>query len=333
MGDNKNKKILVTGAGGYIGSVLVRLLLNEGWEVTALDRFHFGEDTLPTNDNLHIVKDDIRTVDAKVIKGHYAVIDLAAISNDPSGELSPTTTVSINHLGRFRMASLAKSLDVKRYIFPSSASVYGFQKGILSETSSVNPLTTYAQANLNAEKDVLSLADDNFIVTILRQSTVFGSSPRMRFDLAINGMVKGFLENGLIPILKDGTQWRPFIHVTDTARIMIMCLIADSNKIQQQIFNVGSSENNYQIFDLAKNVAVGLNMPFRYRWYGDPDHRSYNLNFDKIKKVLGFEPTHNAVSGARDVLDAIKNGDVDPHSPKTITVNWYKDLIKRGIKL
>jgi len=328
-----NKRILVTGAGGYIGSVLVRKLLSDGWKVTALDRFHFGIETLPNDEHLSIVKADIRTVSSTVLENHYAVIDLAAISNDPAGELNPTLTMSINHLGRFRIASLAKNVGVERYIFPSSASVYGFREGTLTEESPVNPLTTYAHANLNAETDVLALASDHFVVTVLRQSTVFGTSKRMRFDLAINGMVKGFLENGSIPILKDGTQQRPFVHVKDTVRAMMMCLTADPDLVQGETFNVGSEVNNYQIFELAKVVATGLGVPFVHRWYGDPDHRSYQLGFEKIRKILGFETVYDVDYGVRDVSNSIKTGEVDPNSPKTITVKWYKKLLDEGVRL
>ncbi len=323
--------ILVTGGAGYIGSILVRLLLNEKYKVTVLDRFFFGKDTLPSHDSLTLVKGDIRTATIDVIKGHDAVIDLAAISNDPSSELNPTTTNSINHLGRLRIASLAKHAGVKRYILPSSASIYGFSDEILSEGSVTNPLTTYAEANLNAEKDILSLHDEAFTVTVLRQSTVFGFSQRMRFDLAINGMVKGFLEKGFFPILKDGTQWRPFVHVKDAAQAMELCLRSPREKIAGQIFNVGSDENNYQIFNLAESVAKGLGVPLKYEWYGTPDHRSYKLSFAKIKDVLGFECTHNAVIGAGEIATAIREKYTDPSDPKTITLEWYKKLLEDGV--
>ena len=323
--------ILVTGGAGYIGSILVRLLLNKKYKVTVLDRFFFGDDTLPSHDLLTLVKGDIRTVSIDVIRGHDAVIDLAAISNDPSSELNPSTTNSINHLGRFRMASLAKNAGVKRYILPSSASIYGFSDEILSEGSVTNPLTTYAEANLNAEKDILSLHDDAFTVTVLRQATVFGFSQRMRFDLAINGMVKGYLEKGFFPILKDGKQWRPFVHVKDAARAMELCLRLPREKIAGQIFNVGSEENNYQIFNLAESVAKGLGVPLKYEWYGSPDHRSYKLSFNKIKDVLGFECTHNAIIGAEEIALAIREQFTDPLDPKTITLEWYKKLLEDGV--
>ena len=324
--------ILVTGGAGYIGSILVRLLLQKNYKVTVLDRFHFG-DTLPTHPSLHLIKGDIRTVPVDQIRGHDAVIDLAALSNDPVGDLDPTLTNSINHLGRLRIASLAKECRVKRYILPSSASVYGFNEDALTEESETNPLTTYASANLNAERDILKLSDHSFTVVVLRQSTVFGVSPRMRFDLAINGMAKGYLTNGSLPILKDGKQWRPFLHVKDAARALALCLTAPTDKISGEIFNVGSDENNYQIFDLAKEVALGLNLPFKYEWYGDLDSRSYKLSFSKIKRTLGFDCKYNACFGAREVGEAIQEGFIDCEDPKTITLNWYKELIEEGVAI
>ena len=324
-------KVLVTGGAGYIGSTLVRYLLDEGYSITVLDRFHFGKETLPANSNLVLEKGDIRTASPDIIRGHDAVIDLAAISNDPAGDLNESTTISINHLGRFRMASLAKEVGISRYILPSSASVYGFSPDVLDETSPVNPLTVYGEANLNAEKDILALNDDAFTVVVLRQSTVFGSSMRMRFDLAINGMVKGYLEKGVFPILKDGKQWRPFIHVKDTSRAMELCLRAPSADISGQIFNVGSDSNNYRIYDLASHIADSLGLPFNYEWYGAPDHRSYRLNFNKINTLLGFDCLYDAGFGAKEIASFIEKHESICSHENTITLNWYKKLLSEGV--
>ncbi|HQP10951.1 MAG TPA: SDR family oxidoreductase, partial [Candidatus Omnitrophota bacterium] len=217
-------KIFVTGAGGYIGTTLVPMLLAEGYSVVALDRFFFGRQLLKDHPALEVHEGDIRSFSADLLKGVDAVIDLAAISNDPSGELDPDWTWQINHAGRVRVARLAKEQGVRRYIFPSSCSIYGFQEGVLNEESRINPLTTYAKANYQGEEDVLALNSPDFTVTVIRQATVYGLSGRMRFDLAINGMVKGFFQNRKIPILRDGTQWRPFIYVKDTSRAMILLL-------------------------------------------------------------------------------------------------------------
>jgi len=321
--------VLVTGGAGYIGSVLTRLLLEHGYRVTVLDRLFFGRQTLPPDDdNLRVIKDDIRWVDPSVLKGVDAVIDLAAISNDPAGELNQEKTWEINHRGRVRICGLAKEAGARRYILPSSCSIYGFQEGILDETSDTNPLTTYAEANLKAEGDVLSLADEKFCVVVIRQATVYGFSHRMRFDLAVNGMVKGFLQKGKIPILRDGTQWRPMVHVRDTSNAMRMLLSAPADKVNGQIFNVGSDSQNYQIKPLAEAVAGGLEMPFAYEWYGDPDHRSYRVSFEKIRTALDYQPQEDAASGARVVAEGIKSGELDPNDPKTITVGWYKRLLE-----
>src|SRR3990172_3130935 len=323
------KKVLVTGAGGYIGSVLTTMLFARGYDVVALDRFFFGRETLPPENGwLRVLQNDIRWIEKSCLKGIDYVIDLAALSNDPSGELDPEKTWEINHLGRIRIARLAKKMGVQRYIFPSSCSVYGFQEGLLDETSSVNPLTTYAKANLRAEQDILPLVDDSFCVVILRQATVYGLSPRMRFDLAINGMVRGFFKNGKLPILRDGTQWRPFIHVKDTARAMILMLEASKDVINGQIFNVGCNDQNVQIMPLAKMVAETIGVQFEYEWYGLPENYSYIINFRKIQETVGFKAEFTLNDGVKEVYGALKKGVINPDDLRMVTVQWYKHLIE-----
>lgn len=325
------KQVLVTGAGGYIGSVLVPYLLEHGYSVIALDRFFFGKDKLPDHKNLSILEDDIRLFDKSILKDVDVVVDLAALSNDPSGELDPVKTWSINYLGRFRVAVLSKLMGVSRYVFPSSCSVYGFQDEVVDENSSTNPLTTYAKANLKAEQESLILSDDKFTVVILRFATVYGFSPRMRFDLAINGMVKGFFENGKIPILRDGTQWRPFVHIKDIAKAVRLAIEAPSEIVNGEIFNVGSDEQNVQIFNLAQRVAEAIGIPFQYEWYGLPDHRSYRVSFKKIREKLGFSTDYSIEDGAIEIWKALKEKKLYPDDPKTITVEWYKKLIKEDV--
>jgi len=328
------KTVLITGAGGYIGCRLVDYLQNKGYKIKALDRFFFGKERLQSvlkNSQIEVIEEDIRFFDPGILKDVDIVIDLAALSNDPAGELDPVKTWSINYLGRFRVATLAKFIGVKRYIFPSSCSVYGFQEDVVAETSPVNPLTTYAKANYKAEVDIKRLADKNFCVVILRFATVYGYSPRMRFDLAINGMVRGFFKNGKIPILRDGTQYRPFVHVMDVCKAIHLAMEADDEKVNGEVFNVGSNEQNIQIFELAQRVANAIGVEFNYEWYGFPDHRSYRVNFNKIKEVLNFHPEYTIEDGAREVYEALKSGKLDPDDPATITVEWYKRLISEGI--
>jgi nucleoside-diphosphate-sugar epimerase len=270
----------------------------------------------------------VRWFKPQVLDGVDAVLDLASLSNDPSGELDPKKTLEINYEGRLRVARLAKKHNVARYVLASTCSVYGFQEGILTEESSVNPLTTYSRASVLAEKDILPLADKQFAVVALRQATVYGFSKRMRFDLAINGMVLGFFKNGKIPIMRDGKQWRPFIHVKDTSKAFITMLEADRELMNGQVFNVSSDDQNVQVFDLAMLVAESINLPFNYEWYGSPDKRSYRVSFDKIGRTLKFRTEHTLKEGAREVYDALKKGEVNPDDPKTITVKWYAHLLE-----
>jgi nucleoside-diphosphate-sugar epimerase len=322
-------RILVTGGAGYIGSTLSRILLEKGHDVTILDRLYFGTDPIEEiTDRITLVKDDIRWFNPEILNGIDAVLDLASLSNDPSGELDPQKTLEINYKGRVRVANLSKKHGVSRYVLASSCSVYGFQDGILTEESTLNPLTTYAKASANAEKEVLPLAGKDFSVTVLRQATVYGFSHRMRFDLAINGMVLGFYLNGQIPIMRDGKQWRPFVHVKDTSNAFAKILESDMELVNGQVFNVGSNDQNVQIFGLAQLVAESINLPFKYEWYGDPDTRSYRVSFDKIKEKLGYETSFSPRDGAKEVFDALKAGVLKGDDPRTITVKWYKRLIE-----
>jgi nucleoside-diphosphate-sugar epimerase len=321
------KRIVITGGSGYIGSVLSQLLVDAGYQVRILDRFFFG-DTIPQNDHIEKIKVDSRSLSIEHLSGTYGVLDLAAISNDPAGELDPVKTLDINYRARRRLQELASDANVERYILASSCSVYGFQEGILDENSPVNPLTTYAEANIRAEDSALDLLNrgTNMGITLFRQATMYGLSPRMRFDLAINGMTLGMWQNGIIPLLRDGQQWRPMIHIRDTSKAFISALSADKEKINGQLFNVGSNEQNYQIMHCAELVAQGLNQPFNFEWYGAPDHRSYQVNFEKVKKVLNFYPDWTADKAAAEIAHALTTGAIKADEV-TKTVAWYTNLI------
>jgi len=325
------KTILVTGAGGYIGSVLVPKLLDKGYKVKAVDRYFFGEDKLKKHENLLIIKEDTRRLKEEIFADVYGVIDLVAISNDPSGEAFSEVTYQINHISRVRTANIAKKMGVKRYILPSSCSIYGFQKEKVNENSPTNPLTVYAIANERAEQGILPLADDNFCVTVMRQSTVFGYSPRMRFDLAINGMTYGAWKNKKLPLMRDGKQYRPMVHVQDTTDVMCLLLEAEKEKINGELFNVGGEELNYQIGPLGEIIADVVSQKIgekvEIEWYGDPDHRSYYVDFSKIKNVLGWTPKWDAKKGALEIVEKLESGELERNT-QTITLNWYQELIK-----
>ena len=323
-------QILVTGGAGYIGSVLVSKLLKERFKVKVLDRFFFGKESLKSlekNKNLTLIQDDTRWFNPKILKNVDVVLDLAALSNDPSGELDPKKTFEINHKGRARVAMLSKENGVKRYILASSCSIYGFSNTILDEKSQINPLTSYAKANRKAEISAQKLANEKFTVTMLRFATVYGLSSKMRFDLAVNGMVLGFFKNKQIPIMRNGKQWRPFIHIKDVAEAYLKIIHAPSEKINKEIFNVGSENQNYQILPLAKEIANAIKIPFIKKWYGDPDLRSYKISFKKINDVIGFQTKFSVSDAAKEIHNALKNGKVTD-SLKTKTVEWYKYLIE-----
>ena len=323
-------KILITGAGGYIGSTLAALLLEHGFEVVGLDRFFFGKhliEDLLAHPRFIAVQKDIRDVEIADFDEVHGVCDLAAVSNDPSGEIDPQVTIAINHLGRLEVARKAKEAGVKKYILASSCSVYGQGKEAnLHECSEPNPISTYAKANLAAECSILPLAASDFAITVLRQATVYGLSRRMRFDLAINLMTLNAVEKGKIFVLGGGRQWRPIIHVRDTARAFHQVLLSDPSKVSREIFNVGSQ--NTQILNLAYLVRENIPFPIELQVVpDDPDKRDYNVSFLKFQKVLNYSPEFTVADGIREIYEALKCGRTSA-DPATNTVAWYKKIIE-----
>jgi nucleoside-diphosphate-sugar epimerase len=322
-------KVMVTGAGGYIGTQLVRDLVKAGHEVTAVDRFFFGKEPLSefiNNKQVTIKQKDIRDLDQNDFKGHDAVCDLACLSNDPAGEIDPQLTYQINRDGRIHVAKTAKEAGVAKYIISSSCSVYGKgEEPLLVETSKTNPISIYAKSTLEAEQENLSIADNNFSVTSLRNATVFGLSSRMRFDLVVNLMTLSAFQKGRIIVMGGGLQWRPLVHLSDVSQAFQLVIDANEKLVNREIFNVGL--DNYQIKNLAYLVREQLPIDIEIDLApDDADKRDYNVDFSKVKNVLGFEAKKTIIDGIHEIYVALKSGNVDT-SIKTVTVSWYRNIL------
>jgi nucleoside-diphosphate-sugar epimerase len=318
--------VFVAGGAGYIGSVFVPLLLEHGHRVTVLDRLYFGH-TLATaqarfGEKLRIVRADVRSFDRGLLRSMDAVVDLSGISNDPSCELEPELTRNVNVDGAKRLIGAALEAGVGRYVYSSSCSVYGHGEGLgLVETSGRHPVSLYARAKAEVEDFLASCRE--LKPTILRLATVFGSSPRMRFDLAINVMTKNAYVGRRITVDGGGRQWRPFVHVRDVARAFELALTSDESKVAGEVFNVGSGANNIQILNLAFRVRDAVPGTEIVHAPTDPDLRDYNVSFDKIERVLGFRAEKTLDDGIREVLAALREGGLDPDDRRWYTLRQY----------
>ena len=322
-------KVLVTGAGGYIGTQLVKDLVKSGNDVTAVDRFFFGKETLKdffANPKVSIVQKDIRDLTEKDMAGHEVVCDLACLSNDPAGEIDPALTYAINRDGRIHVASTAKRAGVNKYIISSSCSVYGQgQEPQLTEKSATNPISVYAKSTLEAEQQNLSIADKNFSVTSLRNATVFGLSNRMRFDLVVNLMTLSAFQKGRIIVMGGGKQWRPLVHLSDVSNAFQLIINSSIDNVNQEVFNIGL--DNFQIKNLAYLVREELPINIEIDVApDDADKRDYNVVFEKARNKLNFIPKVSVVDGIREIYSALKIGSVDT-GPKTVTVSWYRNIL------
>lgn len=302
-------KILLTGIDGYIGIELGQLLVQRKYNVVGLDTGFYNSALLYTSIKKlpPIIWKDIRTITEKDLKGFDVVIHLAELSNDPLGQINPQITYDINHHGTMEMAKKAKKVGVKRFIYFSSCSVYGASDKIVSETSPINPLTSYAKSKVLNEKALSQIADSNFSPTFLRNATAYGPSPRMRFDLAINNLCGLVSTTGKIAMESDGAPWRPFVHLLDICEAAICVLESPIEKVHNQIFNVGDTNANYQIKDIAQSISEVMPTCEITLNKNAVDKRNYRVDFTKINSRLpGFSCKRTVKSGIKELLDLFK---------------------------
>ncbi len=330
------KRVLVTGGAGYLGSILCRKLLDKGYAVRCFDRLYFGVEPIKPilkDKRFELIKGNILNMCdfPDLLDDVSAVVHLAGIANDPTAELDPQLTHKVNFESSVKLAHMAKGCGIKRFIFASSCSVYG--KGlsdIVNEESPLNPVSVYAESKVNAEKDILALADPDFHPLSLRQATLYGRSPRMRVDLAINLMVLHALSKGKIFIWGGGEQWRPFLHVEDAADAMTYCLGLPLKDISGKVYNLGSTRDNLKIIELAnvvKNTVKGTVLDIIPE---NPDKRSYRVSCDKIVKDLKWKPGKKIDEGIKELMDYFATNKAKAlNDPAFYNIRTVQDFIRK----
>jgi len=304
-------RVLLTGHQGYIGSVASEVLQTNGYEVIGFDTGFYGECTFGSKPSeVPEIKKDLRDVTEQDLEGIDAVVHMAALSNDPLGNLDSQLTYDINYAASVQLAKVAKRAGVQRFVFASSCSTYGAAGDeFLDETSALNPVTAYGESKVKAEVEISALASQNFSPTFMRNTTAYGASKRLRLDIVLNDFVASAFTSGRVYIKSDGTPWRPLVHIRDIIGAAQAVLEAPREVVHNQTFNVGRNDENFRISEIAAIVAdIVPNCRIEYAPGGGPDLRCYRVSFDKIANMVpGFQPKWTARMGAQELYDAYKS--------------------------
>jgi nucleoside-diphosphate-sugar epimerase len=330
-------RVLLTGSRGYIGTVMAPLLVAAGHDVVGLDTDLYRRSTFgPWQESIRTMERDVRALETADLDGFEAVIHLAALSNDPLGDLNPQLTYDVNHVATVHLAAVAKAAGVGRFVFASSCSNYGAAGDApVNEDSALNPITPYGVSKVRAEQDLLRLADDRFSPTFLRCATAYGASPRLRFDVVLNNLVAWAFTSGMVLLKSDGTPWRPLVHVEDISRAFLAVLTAPREAIHGRALNVGRNDQNYRIREIAeivKETVPGCEIAFAPG--AGPDQRNYRADFSAIARLLpDFRPEWDARRGAQQLYEAYKRNGLaleEFEGPRYRRIDQIRHLMASG---
>jgi len=326
-------RVLVAGDGGYLGAVLVPFLMRAGHDVVGLDAgWHDGCNFGPIAGGYEQRTGDIRDVHVEDVRGFDAVVNLAAVSNDPVGHLNPQATYSVNASGAIHLGKVAKAAGVPRYLFSSSCSLYGAAgEEAVTEDAAFNPVTPYGESKVMAEAGLSELADDDFSPTYLRNATAYGSSPRLRADIVVNNLAGVALTRGEVRLQSDGTPWRPLVHAEDIARAFLAVLEAPREIVHDTAFNVGRDEEVVQIRDIAKMVSSATGAPVTFAATAGPDKRDYRVDFTRISKQLpAFTPEWTISAGIDELVRDMRTfgmSAADFEGPRYVRLERIRELL------